>query len=227
MPKSNAELGAEIERLNDIVRRLGLDGEIPARTILQSNGLGGAKWYEYLYLPGNFVLAKDSGGSWRLGVDAAFFIQAGGGSVPKVQIGGSGAKETGTDVWIDDSGNLTAANVLSGTFTPTVTLGANAAVVTVSVAHYLRVGSVVSVFGRCECDPTLAATLTIFTLSLPIASNFGGIEQLAGGFWSGGTTTGNTGEIKGEATADTAQFAITPVGAAQVAYYYSYGYRVI
>ena len=115
----------------------------------------------------------------------------------------------------------------SGTFTPTIVLGANAAAVTVSVAHYLRVGSVVSVFGRCECDPTLAATLTVFTLSLPIASNLGGIEQLAGGFWNGSRTTGNTGEIKGETTADTAQFAITPVGAANVAYYYSYGYRVI
>jgi len=162
MPKSNAELGAEIERLNDIVRRLGLDGEIPARTILQSNGLGGAKWYE-----------------------------------------------------------------LSGTYTPTIVLEANAAAVTVSTAYYLRVGNVVAVFGRLEMDPTLAATSTLFTLSLPIASALTSITQLAGGFWSGGTATGNAGEIRGNDVDDTARFSINPVGAANVAYYYSYGYRVI
>jgi len=224
MPKSNAELGAEIERLNDIVRRLGLDGEIPARTILQSNGLGGAQWYEYLYLPGNFVLSKDGGGSWRLGVDAVFFIQAGGGLAPKVQIGGSGAKEAGTHLWIDNSGNLTAANVLSGTYTPTLTNTTNIAASTAYVTHYMRVGNEVFVAGRVNIDPT-AGGLVRLGMSLPIASNFTATEDVGGVVFCG-EVAGQGGMIFGDVANDRVVMEFITADTANRQYYFTCGYRI-
>ena len=68
-----------------------------------------------------------------------------------------------------------------GTYTPTrfgeANLDANAIM---TVAQYLRVGNTVTVSGRFTADPTLTATLTNFAITLPVTSDIGAMEDLAG-----------------------------------------------
>lgn len=108
-----------------------------------------------------------------------------------LQVGGT------SKMSVDKSGNLTANNVLSGTYTPTVTNSTNTdAAVTVTQAQYCRVGNVVTVSGRFTADPTTATNATSFEMSLPIASNLGAAEDCAG--------TANCGTISGMSAAVTA-----------------------
>lgn len=68
----------------------------------------------------------------------------------------------------------------SGVYTPTLTNGANLAASTAFQCQYVRIGSVVTVSGKVSVDPTLAATATELGISLPIASNFGAVEDCGG-----------------------------------------------
>jgi len=70
--------------------------------------------------------------------------------------------------------------IASGTYTPTLTNGANVAASTAYVCQWMRVGNVVTVSGRLEVDTTSANTSTSIELSLPIASNFSQNYQCAG-----------------------------------------------
>lgn len=87
------------------------------------------------------------------------------------------ANHTGTQTMstISDLPTLT-----SGTYTPTLTDVANLDGSTAYQCQYLRVGSVVTVSGRVDVNPTSAATLTIISLSLPIASNLADTNDLGG-----------------------------------------------
>ena len=82
------------------------------------------------------------------------------------------------------TGELPLANVATltaGTYTPTRSAEANLdANVTMFEAQYLRVGATVTLSGRFTADPTLTATATSFEMTLPIASNIGAVEDLAG-----------------------------------------------
>lgn len=69
--------------------------------------------------------------------------------------------------------------IVSGTYTPTITGTFNVAASTSAVCQYMRVGSVVTVSGTIQIDPTDTG-LTTWGLSLPIASNFTTATQLSG-----------------------------------------------
>lgn len=73
-----------------------------------------------------------------------------------------------------------ATIVQSGTYTPTLTNGANVAASTAYAAQWMRVGSVVHVTGRVDLDPTSASAQTQLALSLPVASDIGAVEHLGG-----------------------------------------------
>jgi len=66
------------------------------------------------------------------------------------------------------TGAMSASNVLSGTYTPTVANQSNITSVSVQAAQYMRVGNVVAVSGECTITPASAAAAT-FSLSLPVA----------------------------------------------------------
>jgi hypothetical protein len=70
--------------------------------------------------------------------------------------------------------------ITSGTYTPTITNGSNVAGSTAYECQYMRVGSVVTVSGRIDIDPTLTATSTQLTFTLPISSAFGASNNLGG-----------------------------------------------
>jgi len=71
-------------------------------------------------------------------------------------------------------------NLNSGTYTATLTNGANVAASTFIGAQYMRVGNVVTVSGQVQIDPTATSGSTILRISLPITSTFASTQQLAG-----------------------------------------------
>lgn len=79
---------------------------------------------------------------------------------------------------------LASAAVLEGaasTYTPVAANDTNLdAVPTMYVAQYLRLGNTVTVSGRFTANPTLTATATSFTMTLPIASDFTALADCAG-----------------------------------------------
>jgi len=78
-----------------------------------------------------------------------------------------------TSAGVAVTGTLSGTNVLSGTYTPTLTNGTNMAASTAYPLQYLRVGNTVIVGGYVGIDTTSAgATATSMRMSLPIASNF-------------------------------------------------------
>lgn len=72
-------------------------------------------------------------------------------------------------------------NVRSDVYTPTRSAEANLdANVTMSEAQWMRVRNTVTVSGRFTADPTTTLTATSFEMTLPIASNIGAVEDVAG-----------------------------------------------
>lgn len=69
--------------------------------------------------------------------------------------------------------------VASGTYTPTLNNTTNVAASTAAQCQWMRVGNVVTVSGRASVDPTAAGAI-VLGISLPLASNFGAVEDCAG-----------------------------------------------
>lgn len=97
-----------------------------------------------------------------------------------------------------------AVATASGVYTPTrsaeVNLDSN---VTMSEAQYMRVGNTVTVSGRFTADPTAPATPTSFEFTLPVASNIGATEDVAGVAFCG-AIAGQGAAISGSVANDTA-----------------------
>ena len=68
----------------------------------------------------------------------------------------------------------------AGTYTPTLTNAANLASSTAAELQYSRVGATVSVSGKATVELVSAGALTQLGISLPIASNFGAVEDCGG-----------------------------------------------
>lgn len=115
----------------------------------------------------------------------------------------------------------------SGVYTPTrsaeVNLDAN---VTPSEAQYLRVGTTVLVSGRFTADPTAPATPTSFELTLPVASNLGAVEDLAGTAFAGGIA-GQGAAVLGSVANNTAVFSWVAADVTSQAWSYQYCYAII
>lgn len=96
--------------------------------------------------------------------------------------------------------------ISSGVYTPTFTAGANVSAGTPYQATYTRIGNIVHVAGRLDIDPTSGSAQTQMRISLPIASNIGAVEDVAGvAVPSSNAGAGcEAGAIKGDATNDAA-----------------------
>lgn len=140
--------------------------------------------------------------------------------------GTNGVIDVGTGV-VSFPDNITAANVLSGTYTPSVTAEANLdATTTATQAQYMRVGQVVTVSGRFNANPTLTATATSFELSLPIASNIGAVEDAAGVAFAGGIA-GMGAAISGSVANDTAVVTWVSTDVTAQDFSYTFTYEII
>lgn len=110
----------------------------------------------------------------------------------------------------------------SGAYTPVATAVLNVAAVTVASAHYMRVGTVVTVGGLVNIDPTAAGAAQV-RLSLPIASNFTTNAQAAGV----ASSLTESARIIADATNDAVLIDYSAVSTANTGFWYTYTYRIV
>lgn len=114
----------------------------------------------------------------------------------------------------------------SGVYTPTRSAEVNMdAEVTMSEAQYSRVGNTVTVSGRFTADPTLTATTSSFEIILPIASNIGAAEDVAGTAFCGSIVSMGA-EIIGVVANDTAKILWKASDVTSQIWSYTFSYQV-
>lgn len=129
---------------------------------------------------------------------------------------------------IKASGTIVGSNLLSGTYTPTLTAVANVSASVSILCQYYRVGDVVTVSGRLDISATAANTETSLSLTLPVASNFSVPHQLAGtGAATSAGSYGVAGSFLADATLDVALFRFKPTTTSSVLYNFIFSYRVL
>ena len=117
--------------------------------------------------------------------------------------------------------------IQSGVYVPTRSAEVNQdANVSPTEAQYMRVGNTVTVSGGFTFNPTLTATATSFELSLPVASNLGAEEDLAGTSFAG-AIAGMGGAIKGSVANNTAVFFWISSDITNQPWSYTYSYQII
>jgi hypothetical protein len=123
-----------------------------------------------------------------------------------------------------NSGNITAANLLSSTYTPTLTNTTNVAASTAYVTNYCRVGNMVTVAGRLEIDPT-ATGATELGISLPITSDLADPHDASGTAAEG--SSGQVGRIYADQTNNRLVLAFNATDTANRNWAFHASYRVI
>lgn len=127
------------------------------------------------------------------------------------------------------SGNISAANLTSGTYTPTLTNGANVASSTAYNAQYIRVGNVVTVWGTMNIDAISDTTPTVIGISVPIASNFANITDL-NGYCNPSLANGADNaraQVYANTSSDYAEFSFTSPSASDFKYSFSFTYEIL
>lgn len=90
----------------------------------------------------------------------------------------------------------------------------------------MQVGNIVTVGGYLLLDPVAASTLTEVGISLPVASNFTDISNLAGTTACGGSNT-RSGQILADVTNKRAQMILTPTDVVIRVQAFTFVYQVL
>lgn len=116
----------------------------------------------------------------------------------------------------------------AGTYTPTLTATANVDSVSITTGpwSYLRVGNTVNVAGRLAIDATTAATLTSFRASLPIASTYDTVGDVAGAGGAAYTGDYRVLVVNGELANHEAAISLIAAANTSVAAWVTFQYRV-
>ena len=122
------------------------------------------------------IFASTAAGFASIGVQSNHGFNIFTNDIDRLSISSTGAATFSSTLGI----NGVADNIKSGTYTPTSQDYANVTSATNYTAQYMRVGNVVTVSGKISTTSTAAATLSYFTLSLPITSSFTTEQQAAG-----------------------------------------------
>lgn len=115
---------------------------------------------------------------------------------------------------------------LSGTYTPTLTNVANLDASTPYQCQYMRVGSVVTVSGLVDVDPTAGATPTELGISLPIASTLAAAQNCAGTAFAS-AIAGQGAAIMGDVANARAQMAWISGDTTNQPMYFNFSYLII
>ena len=99
------------------------------------------------------------------------------GTIVAAKITATTVSATGPGIF---GGNISALNLVSGTYTPSLTNIANLDASTAYSCQYLQYGSTVTVSGRVDVDPTLTVTATSLDISLPVSSTLASSNLCAG-----------------------------------------------
>ena len=115
--------------------------------------------------------------------------------------------------------------LLSGTYTPTLTNVTNLTASTAYQCQYSQVGTVVTVSGKVDVDPT-AAVATELGISLPIASNLA-TAQNCGGVAFAAAVAGQGAAILADAANDRASMQWVAADLANRSMHFTFQYVVI
>ncbi len=126
-------------------------------------------------------------------------------------------------VWDSVTGKI-ATQHMAGTYTPTLTNVANVSASTAYSCQYSRVGSVVTVSGEVDIDPTTTLTLTQLGISLPIASALTASNELAG---TSADDLGTAARVAGDFTNDRAEVRMTPTDVTNRRFSFTFTYRIL
>jgi hypothetical protein len=138
---------------------------------------------------------------------------------------GTGVVDIHGGIKVDSVTNDTG--LAHGVYTPTRSAEANLdATVTMSEAQYARVGNTVTVSGRFTANPTLTATATSFEITLPVASNIGAVEDVAGVAFCGAIAAQGAA-IFGVIANDTAKVQWVSADVTEQTWSYTFSYQVI
>jgi len=138
---------------------------------------------------------------------------------PSTAVGG----HTSVPSFVDSAGTTTIID--SGVYTPTLTGVTNVGSFLAFDAQWMRIGEVVTVSGKFNCDPTTADIVTKLGISLPVASNFTTEEDCGGA--TGCRTFEGSGLVFGSAASDRATAEFFPTSAANAAWGFTFPYRIL
>lgn len=148
-------------------------------------------------------------------------VQRTGNTVDSVTIGGPLAVPS-----VAIAGGSAIAGLDSGTYTPTLTNVANLDASTAWPCQWMRVGTVVTVSGQVDVDPTTTGVSTALGISLPIASNLGSPYDCAGTAAMHGTSNECAG-IYADATNNRAEMGWKAVDDSNQPRFFTFTYRII
>lgn len=140
-------------------------------------------------------------------------------------VGWDGSSQAPTKNAVYDKIQSMAAGV-AGTYTPTLTNIANLDASTAYSCQYLQVGSVVTVSGRVDIDPTTTLTSCSLDISLPTASTFTAANQCGGTGCSPGIAA-QVVAILANTVSAVAQMQWKAADVTNQATYFNFTYRVV
>ncbi len=115
--------------------------------------------------------------------------------------------------------------IAGSVWTPTLTNVLNLDASTAFQGQYIRAGNSVFAACRVDVDPTAAGAVQL-GISLPVASNIGAIEDVAGVAFASGIA-GQGAAIRGDAANDRAELVYIAVDVTNQPMYAVFGYQVI
>lgn len=120
---------------------------------------------------------------------------------------------------------LAALGLASGVWTPTLDNTTNVSASTAFQCQYMRVGSVVTFSGVVSITCTAPTSDTVLGVSLPIASNFGAIEDCGG--TAAALSAQVSAAIRADAANNRAEIHFFSVDTTARNFYFSGTYRII
>lgn len=186
-----------------------------------NNGAGNASDYAWIqsYIRDTTALADDG--------ELALAVKKNGAYAEIVNIANNGIAVTG-NVVASGSMSISTGQIISGTYTPTLTGVTNIATSSAQLCNYMRVGDIVTVSGGISVNVTAAATNSEIGISLPIASAFTAFQHCGGvGSPTNATYSAENGSIYGDGTNDRATMSFKPSATGSRNYAIHFTYRII
>lgn len=112
-----------------------------------------------------------------------------------------------------------------GTYTPTATPLVNIDSVSTFECQYMRVGSVVTVSGRVDFDPSASGVAIRFSLTLPVAATFTSASQASGVCTSDSSGTAQQ-TVSISASGSTVYFEGRSTVSTSVPHFFTFTYRI-
>ena len=146
------------------------------------------------------------------------------GTYPKVTVDQKGHITAGsTSITMSEMSDL--PTIASGVYTPTLTNVTNLDSSATHPCKYIRIGSIVTVTGMIDVDPTTTGVVCQIAITLPIASNLGSYEDLQG--VATNYTPTETGMFYGDITNDRADLYFLANSTANHSISFTFTYKII